>query len=153
MSESITKLKEQLKELQDQDNKITNKIYELERKIDVLKVQEVLSKGYLNDDIWILDYSQIYISLSCNDTHKFKRLRDVLETDYHCNINITDHINLNFSDGDMCITFADIATGIKFIKEHQIKNLDVSDLKNHIENLEVSLEGFIKLSNEINEVI
>ena len=107
-------------------------------------MEYLFKSDILKESSWDINRSGRNLSLYSH-TNKFKKLSDLLESDYHCQINLSKEEWLRFDDGDISLHFKSIGRAFEFIKLH--------NLPLNIEPMEKERDFFKESFNTINKTL
>ena len=115
-------MKEQKALLASLNDKI-NGLYHEQRMIEEeygrLKMEYLFQSDILKESSWDINRNGKSLSLHSH-TSKFKKLSDLFETDYHCQIDLSKEEHLRFDDGDISLHFKSIGKAFEFIKKYDL---------------------------------
>jgi hypothetical protein len=98
-------------------------LYQEQRAIDdehnKLKMEYLFQSDILKESVWNINRCGRSFSLHSH-TSKFKKLSNLFERDYHCQINLSKEEWLRFDDGDISLHFKSIGKAFEFIKKHDL---------------------------------
>lgn len=141
----LENLLEQKKDLNKQSSNIFEKQLKLDNEILQERMKEVFATGALTETDWkvqidVIDLSRFKKCKFClYSSQKFKKLRELLETDYHCGSQLADKVSIRFDDGDIRIEFEDKDTAFNFINEHRLR-FDLTDLVDELNKFKTKYE-------------
>jgi hypothetical protein len=142
----MNEYKAQIKAVKQELNVAYKKHEGLENKLMKIKVDYVLQSDVLKEAVWEIR-REIANSFSLYGTDKhFKKLSDMLQSDYHCNLELKSGVKLYFDDWDITLAFSSSEIAIEFVKKYKL-NLKMEPLLKEKENLTnnlKALEEFLK---------
>ena len=123
--ERLAEKKVQFKELEDQLNALFEKRSELDEASKELKRQYVLScPEILSEAPWSINFSKQSFWLESHG-RKHKVFSELLQSDYHCSVDLEPGIELHFADDDISVHFDSLKRGLDFIEKYKVKtNID-----------------------------
>ena len=150
IEELLKKMAEQ-KTLLDSLNEKLNGLYQerraMEDEYSELKMEYLFQSDILKESIWDIDRIGKTFSLHSH-TSKFKKLSDLFESNYHCQVDLSKEEWLRFDDGDISLHFKSVKRAFEFIKEHKL-SLNTKPL---IEERDSLKEAFDIINETLKEI-
>lgn len=150
--EELNTIDNEIKELQEQANKIYYTIGTLTQKRIELVFKLIKDTKLLKNSTWTVADQHIFeieLDEDCSIPNKekiFTKLSNYFKADYHDHFEY-DLIDFVFNDGKLSIYSKDSDKFFNFIKEHEII-IDISEYEKQIEKLEIKKIQFIKVINK-----
>lgn len=153
--EQIHKEKKQMQESMDLYYKRLHELDVLEKKA----VQEEIKNNtsMLSENVWDLKFndrnSKFYL-YDNNPREGFKKLRSLIETDYHMAFTLFDKVTIIFNDGKMEMTAPTNHKLFDFIKEYNLRlnnrvTEKITKLDADIKDLEIAKKNLLDLLSDI----
>ena len=154
MNNKLETLLEQKKALDEQCHEIYEQQMKLDRELFQEKLKTVFESGALRETKWqvIPDIkvkkSRDFSTFTLFGHHRnFKKLSNLLETDYHCSCKLDENSEIRFDDGDIRLIFKNDKIAFAFVMKHQLP-LDLSAIEEqrdeHKKNYE-AIDDFLKV--------
>jgi hypothetical protein len=134
MQVSFREIDKQLQEIFRQQNRLAETEERIKRSI-------IINEKLLVDDEWELQIRGDEVTLFGGRRGKgFDRLRDLIETDYHCHFDLTPKIQIFFSDGELYMSFEKDVKIITFIQSMGMK-VNVEAVKEERDRLRRTMQN------------
>ena len=149
LKKQIEEYKSLIEDLRVKGQVLSNQREELDKKSEETKIQYVLQSGILAEAVWEVQRLSMSpkFTLYGKDKH-FKKLCEMLQSDYHCHLEIEPGVELHFNDWDINLTFTNASKALEFITTYKLKLKlesfleEREELKNRLNSVEKFLEQF-----------
>jgi hypothetical protein len=142
---TLDELKQDINTLQEQRNKTYEVEQGLVQEYNSVLLEKIISEKLLHKYEWEIKLSgyHIYLSSTRRDDRKVTSL--MINSDYHCGIDLTDHVQLRSDDNELSIAFSDNKEIAPFIADW--------DLKINCSGIEKKIKSLIDEADQLNDIL